>query len=192
MVAPPSVYSDRLVTARELATMADAERYELVRGHLVPVSPTSTAHGRLGSNLTRLIMNHVYDNDLGACYIAETCFDLSREGDEGETVLGADLAFIRAGRVPPDDGDAAYARIAPDFVLEVASGSQSRRELADKAKLWLSRGARLCWVQWPRRRTIDVWHPGDTTPRTMGGAGAVLDGEDIVPGLRISLEAAFR
>ncbi len=105
MVAEPTVYTDRLVTARELAAMPDAERYELVLGHVVPVAPASTTHGRLGSNLTRRVINHVYDNALGECYIAETGFDLTRPEDTGETVLGADLAFIRADRVPPDDDD---------------------------------------------------------------------------------------
>ena len=182
----------RLVSARELAGMPDAERYELVLGHLVPMAPASTTHGRLGSNLTRILMNYVYDNNLGECYIAETGFDLSRPGDQGETVLATDLAFIRAGRVPADDDDDTYTRTAPDFVLEIASGSQSRRVMADKVRLWLSRGVRLCWVQWPRSRTIDVWHPGDDEPQTLRIDEDLLDGEDVLPGLRVRVEAAFR
>lgn len=192
MVALPTLYTDRPVTARELATMPDGDRYELVLGHLVPVAPASTTHGRLGSNLTRLVMNYVYDHDLGQCYIAETGFDLTQSDDEGETVLGADLAFIRTDRMPPDDDDVTYAHIAPDFVLEIASGSQSRRVMADKARLWASRGVRLCWVQRPRRRTIDVWHPGDDKPRALHAGEDMLDGEDVLPGLHISVEAAFR
>ena len=190
MVAQPTEYTARLVMARELAAMPDAERYELVFGHLVPMAPASIGHGRLGTNLTRIVLNHVYDNSLGECYIAETGFDLTRPDDIGETVLGPDLAFIRAGRVPPDaDG---YAHIAPDFVLEIASSTQSRRIMADKARLWTGRGVRLCWVQWPRRRTIDVWRPGARAPQTLHAGTDVLDGEDVLPGLRIDVAAAFR
>ena len=53
------------------------EHYEFVLGRLVPVAPASTDHGELGANLTRLVMNHVYDNKLGRAYIAETGFDIT-------------------------------------------------------------------------------------------------------------------
>lgn len=76
----PTVYSDRLVTADELAAMLAHDRCELVLGRLVPVAPASTDHGSLGSNLTRLVMNHVHDNRLGRTYIADTGFDITRPG----------------------------------------------------------------------------------------------------------------
>jgi hypothetical protein len=46
MVAPttphPTIYTDRLITADELAAMPEHARYELVLGRLVPVAPAST------------------------------------------------------------------------------------------------------------------------------------------------------
>ena len=75
-------------------------------------------------------------------------------------------------------------------MYELASGDQTREEMADKAKLWTSRGVRLCWIQGPKRRAIDVWHPGDRMPRTLG-LHDELDGEDVLPGFRCSVYAAF-
>ena len=80
--------------------------------------------------------------------------------------------------------------MAPDFVYEIASGDQTCDEMADKARLWTSRGVRLCWIQWPTRHTIDVWHPGDQTPHTLG-LDDELDGGDMLPGFRCSVAAAF-
>ncbi|HWE62665.1 MAG TPA: Uma2 family endonuclease [Chloroflexota bacterium] len=186
----PTIYTDRLMSADDLAGMPRHEQYELVLGRLVPVAPASTDHGALGANLTRLVMNHVYEHRLGRTYIAETGFDITRPGDVGQTVLGADLAFIQADRVPARGRKPAFKKIAPDLVYEIASGDQTRAEMADKAKLWTGRGVRLCWIQWPRRRTIDVWHPGDPAPRTLA-VGDTLDGEEVLPGFRCPVAAAF-
>jgi len=186
----PTLYTDRPITADELAAMPTHERYELVLGRLVPVAPASTDHGELGANLTRLVLNYVYDNTLGRAYIAETGFDITRPGDVGQTVLGADLAFMRAGRVPPRGRKPAFKKITPDLVYEIASGGQTRDEMADKARLWTSRGVRLCWMQWPTRRTIDVWHPSDEAPQTLSQDDE-LDGEDVLPGFRCFVAAAF-
>lgn len=194
MVAPttpyPTVYTDRLITADEFAAMPEHARYELVLGRLVPVAPASTDHGDIGSNLSYLVMHHVRTHRLGRTYIAETGFDISQPGDVGQTVLGADLAFIRADRVPARGGRPAFKKVVPDMVYEVASDSQTGEEMADKARLRTGRGVRLCWIQWPARNTIDVWHPGDVAPRTLGLTDE-LDGEDVLPGFRCPVSAAF-
>jgi Uma2 family endonuclease len=189
-VSYPTVYTDRLITADELAAMPGDAQYELVLGRLVPVAPASTDHGALGANLTRLVMNYVHDHKLGRAYIAETGFDLTRAGDAGQTVLAADLAFVRADRVPPRGRRPAFKKLAPDLVYEIASSGQTRREMADKARLWTGRGVRLCWIHWPACRVIDVWHPGDQEPRTLGMRDD-LDGEDVLPGFRCPVAAVF-
>ncbi|HVA90549.1 MAG TPA: Uma2 family endonuclease [Chloroflexota bacterium] len=186
----PTVYTDRLVRADDLAAMPGREHFELVLGRLVPVAPASTDHGALGANLTRLVMNYVHDHQPGRAYIAETGFDITRPGERGQTVLGADLAFIATDRVPPRGRKPAFKKVAPDLVYELASGGQTVDEMADKARLWTSRGVRLCWIQWPERRTIDVWRPGDAAPRTPA-LDDDLDGGDVLPGFRCPVAAAF-
>lgn len=105
-------------------------------------------------------------------------------------MLGPDLAFIRADRVPSSGRKPAFKRVAPDFVYEIASADQTREQMADKARLWTGRGVRLCWIQWPTRCTIDVWRPGDDTPTTLS-LNDELDGEDILPGFHCSVAVAF-
>ena len=105
-------------------------------------------------------------------------------------MLGADVAFLRAERVPPEGAEDAYIAGAPDLVVEIASPSQFRPEMGAKAWLWLQRGARLAWVVWPTRRQVDVWVPGRDEPRTLI-LGDALDGADVLPGFSYTLTDLF-
>ena len=82
-----------------------------------------------------------------------------------------------------------YYEEIPDLVVEVASPSDSVREVNDKAWMWLSYGTRLVWVLHPNRRRVDVHH--------LGGAVATLTNEetlsggDVLPGFECSLADIF-
>ena len=76
--------------------------------------------------------------------------------------------------------------LAPDLVVEIASPTQYRPDLADKARLWLDRGVHLVWVVWPERRELDIWTSGVTEPRTLIDDDA-LEGGDVIPGFRATL-----
>lgn len=77
------------------------------------------------------------------------------------------------------------------LVVEVASPSQHRPEMAAKARLWLEAGVRLIWVVWPAQRQIDVWAAGDSeAPRTLE-ADTELSGEDVLPDFRFPLTSLW-
>jgi len=62
--------------------------------------PTGTDHGNLEARLSRRLGNYVEDQRLGETYVGEGGWDLTRLGEPVDTVLGADLAFVRAERLP--------------------------------------------------------------------------------------------
>jgi Uma2 family endonuclease len=175
----------RVWTAADLAALpADpAYRYELVDGRLVKMSPTYGAHGRRTSDLHFALALHVRQHQLGVLTSAETGFNLTRPGERRETVLAPDIAFIRMENAPLVDVED-FPRLAPDLAVEVASSSDSRRRMGEKARRWLERGVRLVWVVWPRRREIDIWATGAQGPRTLG-AEDTLDGGSVVDGFTI-------
>jgi Uma2 family endonuclease len=113
---------------------------------------------------------------------------LTRRGERKDTVLASDVAVVRAERLPlpPPQRGKTYRPIAPDLVVEIASPTQYRPDLADKAQHWLDRGVRLVWVIWPERREVDVWTRGSTAPRTLQDDDT-LEGGDVVPGFVIPL-----
>jgi Uma2 family endonuclease len=190
LVAPwaepmPPPYSGRYFTAAALAALPDdGWLHELVMGRLVRMPPPKSRHGYLEARLGTALYTYVGQQELGCVYVGETGFDLTLPGEAVETVLGADIAFVRAERVPSDepvDEDETYFRGAPDLAVEVASPSQYRPEMSAKAWQWLHRGSRLVWAVWPTRREVDVWTPGQQAPLTLHSAD-VLDGREVVPG----------
>ena len=175
----------RAWTAADLAALPDDpdHRYELVGGRLVKMSPTYGAHGRRTSDLHFALESYVRQHGLGVLTAAETGFNLTRPGERRETVLAPDIAFICTEHAPLVDVEE-FPHVAPDLAVEVASPSDSRRRMGEKARRWLERDARLVWVVWPRRREVDVWEPGATGLRTLTVVD-MLDGGAVVPGFGI-------
>ena len=71
-----------------------------------------------------------------------------------------DIAYFSAAKIPLDAMDSGYAEVPPDLVVEIVSPSDSRREVSDKARMWLRYGVDLVWVVQPDTRTVDVYEPG--------------------------------
>jgi Uma2 family endonuclease len=186
---------EREITAAELlAWPDDGWQYELVEGRLVRMPPTMRGHGRTLMALLLLIGRHVEDNNLGLTTPPDEGFLLSRPGQK-DIVLAPDIAFIRAERLSQlpqgEESWRKYSTLAPDLVVEIASPSQYRPEMAAKARLYLELGVRLVWVFWPRQKRVDVWRPGSDQPVAMLGVDDTLSGEDVLPGFTLPLAQLF-
>jgi Uma2 family endonuclease len=182
------------MTADELLALGDKGRWcELVDGVLVKMSPTGYMHGRIVGNLTGELAHYVKTHHLGAVFGAETGFLLSPPAQK-DTVLGADVAFVRAERTPPPDAPdlEKYQRLAPDLVVEVASPNQRASDVAKKVRVYLDAGVRLVWVIWPGSKMADVWRPGSDTPSVTLTVADRLDGLDVVPGFSYPLADLFQ
>jgi len=186
-------YVGRALTAADLAALPeDGWLYELVEGYLVRMPPPKERHGYLELEIGATLRAFIKLHGLGRAYVGETGFDLTLPGEARQTVLGADVAFLRAERVPPESegDDEPYIAGPPDLVVEIASPSQYRPEMGAKAWTWLQRGARLVWVVWPKRRQVDVWTPGQDEPARLD-LGDTLDGADVLPGFTYALADLF-
>ena len=179
-------------TAGDLLMLPDdGWHYELVEGRLVRMAPTTWGHGHATNRLQRALDRYVEEHGLGEIVPAETGFNLTLPGEPADTVLAADIAFVRAGRTPLPDDDS-FPLLAPDLVVETASKGQYRPGMNAKACVWLARGVRLVWIVWPRRRTIDVWLAGDELPRAMLRVDDILDGGAVVPDFTYPVAEVFR
>ena len=185
MVAVPE--RARVWTSADLRVMPDDldHRYELVEGRLVRMSPTGGSHGRRSSDLKGALWTYATSHGVGVVLGAETGFNLTRPGERRETVLAPDVAFVRAEHAPLTETDD-FPRVAPDLAVEVASPSDTRKRMAEKARRWLDREVRLVWVVWPRRREVDVWRTGEAAPRILTAVDT-LDGGVVLPGFSITV-----
>lgn len=180
------------MTADELLRLPDdGWRYELVDGVLVRMPSPGFRHGRLVARLASALLIYVTANVLGDV-VTDAGFVLSRAGHP-DTVLGPDVAFVRAEHVPTPDtlADEKHLRVAPDLAVEIVSPDQYHPELMDKAKIYLASGVRLVWIVWPETRTVDVWRPGTDAPMQTLGIGDALDGLEVVPGFSYPLSQLF-
>jgi len=181
---------DRTYTIDEYMCLAESgERYELVNGRLSPMAPTSWEHGDVGGLLTIYLGQYVLQHGLGRVSAAETAFVLNAETRD---VRAADIAFVAAARIPRilDPGPIPFP---PDLVVEVISPSDRLIEVRKKARAYQRAGIPLVWVvnPRPRHRSVQVYHPADLRPVTLGGDDH-LDGEDIVPGFTLPIRTLFR
>src|SRR5437763_820480 len=147
----PHMSHPALMTADDLLHVRIPEkRFELVKGVLVVREPAGGRHGRVTSELTRHLANHVDAHRLGAVYAAETGFTLAHQPD---TVRAPDIAFVRRERLP-DPEPTGFPALAPALVVEVLSPGDRPGEVLAKVADWLSAATRADLV----RARDQPWH----------------------------------
>lgn len=159
---------------------AQGARYELIRGELKPMSPAGGGHGSVTMELSILVGSHIFANQLGKTFAAETGFLVE---ENPRTILAPDFAFIVRERVPvpiPDN----FVPVVPDLVLETRSPGDTARAVAAKVELWLEVGAREVWELNPRRQILTVYAP-DAEPRALSATDKLES--ELLPGLSLEL-----
>lgn len=178
----------RSYTAAEFEALPDdGNRYELLNGKLVKMPAPGGEHGTLSKKLVKGILLHDLEEKLGKLWFT-TGFVLS-----SDYVPEPDIMYFVAGSVPLDTKGATPA--IPDLAVEIWSPSQLTKNGPDKASLdkiqrYLDAGVRLIWSVNPNDKTISVYRQGQTLPQVLGLQDE-LDGENIIPGFKLSLQDFF-
>ncbi len=176
-----------LLTAEDLEAMRTTDnRYELIWRVLTPMSRTGGRHGKITVKVSTPLAIHASTHRLGDVFGAETGFVLARDP---VVVLGPDVAFVAADRIPSDDELDRFPRLAPDLVVEVVCPPDTATELFNKVLTYLDTGVRLVWVIEPRRRTVTEW-TSDRTARVLTETDD-LDGGDVLPDFRLPVAEMF-
>ena len=146
---PPPPASEKMTVEEFLRN--DVEGYEYVKGELVPMAPAAILHGKISVSVIRHLDRHVYQNQLGYVYTAETSFRV------GERLLKPDVAFVSTARVPEDETKG--SPVPPDLAVEVVSPTDSQWDVSDKVQAYLDAGTRMVWVIDPVLKTVAVYRP---------------------------------
>jgi Uma2 family endonuclease len=175
-----------ITTADELLRHAsELGRCELVRGELTMMSPSGFDHSAVVAAITELLRAHVRKRRLGIVAGAEGGYYLERNPD---TVRAPDVSFVASSRVPRGKRPGFFDG-APDLAIEVLSPSDTTAEVAEKTRTWLAAGCRAVWTVDPEARTVAIHRPG-TPVITLSSQGTV-NGEDLIPGFRVSVSDFF-
>jgi Uma2 family endonuclease len=165
----------QIMTAQELAALPDdGNRYELVRGRLVCMSPSFIPPSFVSGNVFLELGGFVKRHQLGACGTAAGGFRLFANPD---TVRAPDVWFVRRERIPAGGFPQEFWPGPPDPGVEVLSPSDRFAAVIAKVREYLDAGTRLVWVIDPRSRVAGIFW-ADGSAALIGEAG-VLDGADL-------------
>lgn len=175
------------VTDEELMLMSSKNpelRFERnADGTIVTMPPTGGISGNREIKAGAYLFNWVDSNDLGEVFGSSTGFKLANEA-----VRAPDAAFVAKGRLPVgwDQEEDKFINLAPDFVIEIRSKSDSLSTLKAKMQEYIDNGVRLGWLIDRKNRHALVYRADGTI--TQYPATAILSGEDVVPGFTLVLE----
>ncbi len=164
----------------------DGNRYELVKGALIVMSPAGNEHGWIAGRIFKRLATHVEDLDLGRAYAAETGFKIASSPD---TVLAPDACFVSHERLATVEATRSYLPLAPDLVVEVVSPSDTSSEVEAKAEEWLKAGTDIVLVADPINLTIRVYQKG-SEPRLLR-AGDKFEAGKVCRDWTLSVNEAF-
>lgn len=168
-----------------LPTIDAKIRYELQNGLLVDVGTSSRIHTRMALLIGHLLLSFLESNTLGG----------EVTGADGTYILTPhdtsvpDVAYVSAERAKTLPKDTVFYPFAPDLAVEVRSPSQSKREMNTLAVMYLNAGSKLVWIIDPKARNVTVYRANGE--RTVLGGSAELDGDDVLPGFKVTLTRIF-
>ena len=177
----------KLLTANDLLRLhAEGVRGELIRGEFHELMSAGREHGQLVMKLGWLIQNFTIPRRLGRVYGSDSGVLLERDPD---TVREPDIGFISTDRDPGDARITGYDEQVPDLAVEIASPSDSGREIREKALMWKRYGVRIAWAVFPDARTVDVYgEDGSVIALTENDA---LGGGEVLPGFSCKVGEIF-
>ena len=147
------------------------------------IPPTNSETGKSNNELSRQLANWNVDTGLGETFDSSSGFTL----DTGAT-LSPDTCWIAQARwdaLSPEDRRG-FARICPDFVVELLSPTDRLTDTMRKMEHWLEAGARLGWLIAPGTESVYIFEPGQPV-RPVVGFDQELTAGPVLPGFALEL-----
>ena len=147
----------------ELPPMSEAEFYEFCRrnedlriertaeGKIIVMAPAYTETGGWNRRITTQLANWADEDGRGEAFDSSAGFTLPNGA-----MRSPDSAWVSYARIDslPEGGMHAFARLCPEFVIELFSSSDSLREVQAKMREWIENGTELGWLIDPYQRVV--------------------------------------
>src|SRR6266566_3876058 len=79
---------------------------------------------------------------------------------------------------------------APDLAVEILSPNNTRAEMDERLADFFVSGTQLAWIIHPQEQFVEICH--SPVQRKILGSGAVLNGEQLLPGLQYPIADLFQ
>ncbi len=183
------------INFNNVVKLSDDQFYQLCRdnpdvkfernesGEIIVMSPTGGETGKCNAKLTTRFVLWNEETKLGEVFDSSTCFKLPNGSDRSP-----DVSWIKLERwntLKPEQREK-FPPIAPDFVLELMSPSDSLRETQAKMQEYINAGVKLGWLIDRKTRSVEIYRQGQ--PKELLESPTSLSGEDILPGFILNLQ----
>ncbi|HEY9626533.1 MAG TPA: Uma2 family endonuclease [Coleofasciculaceae cyanobacterium] len=182
------------VDLRRVIDMQDDQFYELCRtnpdikfernsrGDLVIMSPTGGETGNRNIEVSVDFGNWNRQAKLGKLFDSSTGFKLPGGGTRSP-----DIAWVRQDRwdALTAEQKEKFPPIAPDFILELMSPSDSLSDLQAKMREYLDSGVRLGWLIDRLSRQVEIYRQGEAVETVENPV--TLSGEAVLPGFELEM-----
>jgi len=179
---------------RPLIYLTDEQFYQLCQanpdiklernadGELIVMPPTGWGTGKRNTKLTQRLANWADSDGTGVVFDSSTGFSLPNGAERSP-----DAAWVRQERfnaLNPDPDK--FLPLAPDFVVELMSASDSLEKAQAKMQEYRKNGVRLGWLINPKDRQVEIYRQGRDVEVIQ--SPTTLSGEDVLPGLVLDLK----
>ena len=198
--APAETHGDRPALLLHPALRLSPEQFALVceanpeavlelaaDGQLIRLTPTGGDTGARNALLSTHLQIWALSQGGWQVFDSSTGFRLA----DG-SVLSPDASVVRQERWQALSAEQrrGFPPLCPDLVVELVSpsdeGPRGAEALRRKLTAYLANGAQLGWLLFPEQRAVEIWRPG-AEPERLEPA-EVLEGGEVLPGLRLELE----
>jgi Uma2 family endonuclease len=181
-----------------IAQITDDQFYQLCRqnpdvkfernakGEITVMSPTGGETGNYNSEINADFVIWNRQAKLGVCFDSSTCFKLPNGANRSP-----DVSWIKQPRwdALTAEQKQKFPPIAPDFLLELMSPTDSLKDTQDKMQEYMNNQVKLGWLINRKMRRVEIYRQGQEIeilecPRE-------LSGEDILPGFVLNLQAVW-
>jgi Uma2 family endonuclease len=150
-------------------------------GELIIMPPTGWESGNRNSRLTQRLGNWSDADGTGLAFDSSTGFKLPNGANRSP-----DASWVSRERLEALNPDPAkFLPLAPDFVVELRSASDSLRTVQQKMQEYIDNGVRLGWLIDPQNQQVEIYRPGQEVEILRSPTS--LSGENVLPGFVLNL-----
>lgn len=153
------------------------------KGNLIFMAPVGGNGGRQEADFIIDLGIWNRATQRGEVFSSSTLFRLPGGGDRSP-----DVAWVERSRwqaLTPEQRQK-FPPIAPDFVIELRSPTDSLAMLQEKMQEYMTSGVRLGWLVNPQDQQVEIYRPGQANE--IRSLPTQLSGETVLPGFVLTIE----
>ena len=155
---------------------------QTAQGELIIMPPIGAISGNRESDLNGFVWLWNRQTKLGKVFSSSTIFTLPNSAKRSPDV--AWIAKERWDALPLEEQEK-FAKICPDFLIELRSRTDSLTQLQAKMEEYLANGVRLGWLIDPMSQQVAIYRPNQAVE--IISLPTTLSGENVLPEFTLEL-----